>query len=62
MNNIAIIGAGTFGTAVAQQLLLNKKNNVYLVLRTKKQSKQINKKNIKKKYFANFKLNKRIKS
>ena len=62
MNNIAIIGAGTFGTAMAQQLSLNKKNNVSLFVRTKKQSKQINKKNINKKYFQNFKLNKRIKS
>lgn len=62
MNNIAIIGAGTFGTAIAQQLSLNKENNVFLFVRTKKQSKQINKKSLNKKYSQNFKLNKRIKS
>lgn len=62
MNNIAIVGAGTFGTAIAQQLSFNKKNNVCLFVRTKSQSDQINQKNLNKKYFQNFKLNKRIKS
>lgn len=62
MNNIAIIGAGTTGTAVAQQLSLNEKNNVCLFVRSKKQSKQINKKHRNKKHFQRFRLNSTIKS
>ena len=62
MNRIAIIGAGTFGTAIAQQLALNKNNHITLFVRGEKQSKQINKKNKNKKYFQNLKLNKRINS
>ncbi len=62
MNNIAIIGAGSFGTAISEQLLSNGNNKVTLFVRGKKQCKQINKKNLNKRYFENFKLNSRIKS
>ncbi|WP_345739631.1 glycerol-3-phosphate cytidylyltransferase [Winogradskyella eximia] len=62
MNNIAIIGAGTTGTAVAQQLSLNTNNNVSLFVQTKTQSNQINEENKNKEYFQNFRLNKEINS
>ncbi|NRD20332.1 glycerol-3-phosphate cytidylyltransferase [Winogradskyella eckloniae] len=62
MNNIAIIGAGTTGTAVAQQLSLNKTNSVTLFVKSKKQSEQIKKEHRNKEYFQNFRLNKQINS
>lgn len=62
MNNIAIIGAATTGTAIAQQLSLNKNNSVTLFAKSEKQSTQINKDHINKKYFQSFRLNKTIKA
>lgn len=62
MNNIAIIGAETTGTAVAQQLSLNKNNNVSLFVQSEMQSSQINEENRNGAYFQNFRLNERINS
>lgn len=57
---IAIIGAGSFGTALAQ--VISKTNSVNLILRNKEIADSINKKKINSKYFPNIKLNANIKA
>lgn len=58
--NIFILGGGTFGTAIGNQLADNSKNKVFLLIRNKDQEKEINKENSNKKYFPNKKLNNRL--
>ena len=58
---ILVIGAGAWGTAIANTLS-KKNNNVYLWARDLKLSNQINKKKINKKYYKNFKLSRKLKS
>jgi glycerol-3-phosphate dehydrogenase (NAD(P)+) len=58
--NITIIGAGSFGTALAQ--VLSKTNFVNLILRNKEIADSINTKNLNCKYFPNIKLNSNIKA
>jgi len=55
---ISIIGAGSFGTALAQ--VLSKNNEVLLIARDMEIVESINKKNINHKYFPNIILNKEI--
>ena len=58
---ILVVGAGAWGTAIANTLS-KKNNNVYLWARDLKLSNQINKNKINKKYYKNFKLSRRLKS
>lgn len=58
--NISIVGAGSFGTALAQ--VLSKSNSVNLILRNKDIANSINKQHINSKYFPNIKLNTNIKA
>lgn len=57
---ISIIGAGSFGTALAQ--VLSQNNSVNLILRNKEIAESINKEKINYKYFPNVKLNANIKA
>ena len=57
---IVILGAGSFGTALANQLALNAKNNITLLLRNKKAEFDINSNNVNSNYFANRILSSRI--
>ena len=58
---ILVVGAGAWGTAIAN-VLSKKNNNVYLWARDQKLSNQINKNKINKKYYKNFKLSRKLKS
>ena len=58
---ILVVGAGAWGTAIAN-VLSKKNNNVYLWARDLKLSNQINKNKINKKYYKNFKLSRKLKS
>ena len=58
---ILVVGAGAWGTAIANTLS-KKNNNVYLWARDLKLSNQINKNKINKKYYKNFKLSRKLKS
>ncbi len=62
MQNIAILGAGKFGSAMAQQLSFNANNRITLFVRRKAQKKEINKKHQNKEYLQDFKLNSNITS
>ena len=57
-----VVGAETWGTAIANTLSKKKNNNVYLWARDLKLSNQINKNKINKKYYKNFKLSRKLKS
>lgn len=58
--NIVIIGAGSFGTALAQVLLEKKENNVILYSNDKEVVQTIKKNAINEKYFPKYKLNKKL--
>ena len=55
--NIFIIGSGTFGTAIANELSNNSDNNVILFSRSIEKVNEINNSHTNKKYFPNKKLN-----
>lgn len=57
---ISIIGAGSFGTAIASQLVKNTNNKVFLYSRNKKQVSSINKTGVNSKHYPNVKLNSKI--
>uniref|UniRef100_UPI004047AC08 glycerol-3-phosphate cytidylyltransferase n=1 Tax=Polaribacter sp. TaxID=1920175 RepID=UPI004047AC08 len=57
---ISIIGAGSFGTAIATQLVKNSHNNVVLYSRDSIQVESIKKYRINKKYYPNITLNPKI--
>ncbi|MFH1727513.1 MAG: NAD(P)H-dependent glycerol-3-phosphate dehydrogenase [Pseudomonadota bacterium] len=59
--NIVIIGAGAFGTALANELIKNPKNNIFLTTIEHDVVETINNKHTSK-YFANLTLNKKIKA
>ena len=53
MKHIYIIGAGSFGTAIANQLSFNTENKVCLICRGEEQEKEINKEHTNLRYFPN---------
>ena len=55
--NIVVLGSGTFGTAIANELSYNKKNKVVLFTSTKIKALEINKKHTNKVSFPNKVLN-----
>ena len=55
--NIFIIGSGTFGTAIANELSRNDNNNVMIFCRSKEKKDEINHLHTNKKYFPHKKLN-----
>jgi len=57
MKNVYILGGGSFGTAIGNQLASNKKNKVVLFVRSEIQEKEINESHTNKKYFPNKTLN-----
>ena len=56
--NITIVGGGSFGTSIGNQLANNSLNKVTLFVRNNLQAKEINELNTNKKYFPNTRLNK----
>jgi glycerol-3-phosphate dehydrogenase (NAD(P)+) len=60
--NISIVGAGSFGTALANVLSLNKNKNVILLARNSKIADAINKFKINPKYFPYLRLNDDLKA
>ncbi|MDG2087047.1 MAG: 2-dehydropantoate 2-reductase N-terminal domain-containing protein, partial [Flavobacteriales bacterium] len=58
--NIIILGAGTFGTAIANELSFNPGNNVFLYSRNSKKVEEINTLNTNKICFPNKQLNKSL--
>src|SRR5699024_9808607 len=54
--NITIIGGGSFGTSMAQQLAVNNKNNINLLFKNKSDADLFNKSRINKAYFPNRQL------
>ena len=60
--NIFIIGAGTFGTAISNELSKNSNNNVIVFARSLETVNEINKSHTNKKYFPNKKLSLSLKS
>lgn len=59
---ICIIGAGSFGTAIANQLSNNKLNNLFIFSRNENQVIEINERSTNSKYYPNKILNKKIKA
>jgi glycerol-3-phosphate dehydrogenase (NAD(P)+) len=59
---ICIVGAGSFGTAIASQLASNKLNDLILFSRNEDQVLEINESNSNVKYYPNIILNKNIKA
>ena len=57
MKNVYILGGGSFGTAIGNQLASNKNNKVVLFVRSEIQEKEINESHSNKKYFPNKTLN-----
>ena len=55
--NVFIIGSGTFGTAIANELARNKKNKVVIFSRSKEKKDEINLFPTNKKYFPDKILN-----
>jgi glycerol-3-phosphate dehydrogenase (NAD(P)+) len=55
--NIIVLGAGSFGTAIANELSINKRNNVILFSRSKEKVNEINSLHTNESYFPNKKLN-----
>lgn len=62
MNNIAILGTGSYAMAIAQQLLNNKNNKITLFGRDIDQCNEINNDRTNEKYFNNFKFKKSLKA
>ena len=60
--NIIVLGAGIFGTAIANELAVNSKNKVLLYCRRSEQVDEINLYNTNKKYFPNKHLSKNLKA
>lgn len=60
--NIIILGAGSFGTALANQLAQNPDNEITLLLRDNKTEKEINTTNINSNYFSKRVLSSKIKA
>ena len=60
--NIIILGAGIFGTAIANELAVNPNNKVLLYCRRSEQIDEINLQNTNKKYFPNKHLSKNLKA
>jgi len=60
--NIYIIGSGTFGTALANELSFNVNNQVLLFARSVDKVNEINNLHTNKKYFPNIKLNQSLKA
>ena len=60
--NIIVLGAGIFGTAIANELAVNKKNSVILFCRRKEQADEINSKKTNKSYFPNKYLSDNLKA
>lgn len=56
-NKIVIIGAGTFGTALANSLSLNPNNEVVVISRLESQVEEMNEKRTNHRFFPNRKLN-----
>jgi glycerol-3-phosphate dehydrogenase len=59
--NILVLGAGTFGTAIANELSVNTTNNVVLFSRNQSKVDEINTNNTNKSCFPNKHLTKDIK-
>ena len=59
--NIFIIGSGTFGTAIANELARNNNNNVIIYSRNEEKKNEINNLNTNKKYFPHNKLTSNLK-
>jgi glycerol-3-phosphate cytidylyltransferase len=57
MKNVYILGGGSFGTAIGNQLASNKNNKAVLFVRSEIQEKEINESHTNKKYFPNKTLN-----
>ncbi len=60
MKNIYIIGAGAFGTAIANQLAFNTANSVCLICRSRAQATEIMEKHTNLRYFPNKMLHKSL--
>ena len=60
--NIYIIGSGTFGTALANELSFNINNQVLLFARSVDKVNEINNLHTNEKYFPNIKLNQSLKA
>lgn len=60
--SILVLGAGAWGTAIANLLADNKKSNLYLWALEKEVVDQINNRNVNDTYLSNIKLNKNIKA
>ena len=58
--NILVLGAGTFGTAIASELAVNKNNNVILFSRSQDKVREINQNNTNQNFFPNKKLIKEL--
>ena len=58
--NILVLGAGTFGTAIANELAINKKNNVILFSRSQEKVCEINQNSTNQNFFPNKKLTKEL--
>ena len=61
-NNIFVLGAGIFGTAIANELAVNSRNNVLLFSRNQEKVDEINEYNTNKSCFPNKQLNKSLKA
>ena len=60
--NIIVLGAGTFGTAIANELSVNTSNKVLLYSRNQKKVDEINTQNTNKSCFPNKHLTKHLKA
>ena len=60
--NVVILGAGVFGTSIANELSFNKDNNVVLFSRNQKKVSEINNLHTNKICFPNKHLNERLKA
>ena len=58
--NILVLGAGTFGTAIANELATNKNNNVILFSRSKDKVREINQNSTNQNFFPNKRLTKEL--
>ena len=58
--NILVLGAGTFGTAIANELAINKKNNVILFSRSQDKVREINQNSTNQNFFPNKRLTKEL--